>query len=307
MKYDIFKQETELIERSAEALDGGSAIDSGAFKSLLKGYKKLLKHTRRLVRISDRSEEQLLDLTRKLDEQNKTLNAQNEELVRAAQMREDVERIMRHDLKSPLMSVVALPQLLKLKGEFTEKQRGMLDKIEKAGRNMDNMIESSLDMFKIEQGTYQLHPENIDLVQMVNMVVDQLGSVQRRKKLEIVQLLGEDPMEGAKCDFQGASLLCQTMIANLVRNAMEAAPKGGTLTLSITTSDGEVAFAVHNMGVVPEELRDTFFEKYATAGKTGGTGLGTYSARLTAEAHNGSINYISSEEAGTTVEVRLPL
>jgi signal transduction histidine kinase len=57
---------------------------------------------------------------------------------------------------------------------------------------------------------------------------------------------------------------------------------------------------------VPEEIRDRFFEKYTTAGKATGTGLGTYSARLIAETHGGSVHLETSEETGTTVSVHLP-
>jgi len=60
------------------------------------------------------------------------------------------------------------------------------------------------------------------------------------------------------------------------------------------------------MGTVPESIRDHFFKKYVTAGKLKGTGLGTYSAKLIAEAHGGMINMQSSEDSGTTVTVQLP-
>jgi signal transduction histidine kinase len=64
--------------------------------------------------------------------------------------------------------------------------------------------------------------------------------------------------------------------------------------------------AIHNAGVVPEAVRDRFFEKYATSGKRSGTGLGTYSAQLIAKAHGGHIEFTTSEAEGTRVTVVLP-
>lgn len=64
--------------------------------------------------------------------------------------------------------------------------------------------------------------------------------------------------------------------------------------------------SIHNKGAVPEEIRDTFFDKYATAGKSGGTGLGTYSARLNAETLGGKISLDTSEENGTTITISFP-
>jgi CheY-like chemotaxis protein len=76
----------------------------------------------------------------------------------------------------------------------------------------------------------------------------------------------------------------------------------------ILLADGsDLLIHVHNAGEVPESLRPRFFEKYATAGKSGGLGLGAYSARLMARVQQGEIAMRSSEEEGTTVTVRLGL
>jgi len=62
-----------------------------------------------------------------------------------------------------------------------------------------------------------------------------------------------------------------------------------------------VWLAIHNAGDVPEALRDRLFEKYATSGKAGGTGLGAYSARLIVENLGGTIACLSGEGQGTTL------
>ena len=78
------------------------------------------------------------------------------------------------------------------------------------------------------------------------------------------------------------------------------------MKLAVKVGESRVSIGVHNMGVVPEEIRERFFDKYVTSGKEGGTGIGTYSARLMAETQRGTIAFTSSEEAGTAVSVTLP-
>jgi signal transduction histidine kinase len=101
-------------------------------------------------------------------------------------------------------------------------------------------------------------------------------------------------------------VLCQTIFGNLLKNAIEAVPAGQTVTVRLSGNGRQVRWSVHNPGAVAANIRPVFFEKYATAGKADGSGLGTYSARLMTECQGGRIRLDSSETAGTTVTVSLP-
>ncbi|MES2583372.1 MAG: ATP-binding protein [Pseudomonadota bacterium] len=68
----------------------------------------------------------------------------------------------------------------------------------------------------------------------------------------------------------------------------------------------QLQVAVHNEGAVPVEIRDSFFNKFVTHGKQGGTGLGTYSARMLAGAQNGIVALDVSDPGATTITVTLP-
>jgi CheY-like chemotaxis protein len=101
-------------------------------------------------------------------------------------------------------------------------------------------------------------------------------------------------------------LLCYSLLANLMRNAVEASPQGGEVSIGAFAGPGEtVVLRIHNHGAVPASVRGSFFQKYATSGKAGGTGLGTYSARLMARVQDGDIEMQTSKDAGTTLTVRL--
>ena len=78
------------------------------------------------------------------------------------------------------------------------------------------------------------------------------------------------------------------------------------MVVSLTNGD-PLRIIIQNKGAVPAEIRDRFFDKYVTCGKGGGTGIGTYSAKLLAEAQNGTISLaVSDQENQTTITVTLP-
>ena len=85
------------------------------------------------------------------------------------------------------------------------------------------------------------------------------------------------------------------------------APRESRIAIHWDRVDGRALITIHNMGAVPATMVERFFEKYTTAGKSGGTGLGTYSAMLIAKIQNGTITMATAEETGTTLRVSLPL
>jgi CheY-like chemotaxis protein len=97
------------------------------------------------------------------------------------------------------------------------------------------------------------------------------------------------------------------MLANLIKNAIEAAPDDSAVGVAVEPRGEALLIHVHNAGAVPESVRSRFFQKYATAGKSAGLGLGTYSARLMARMQQGEITLRTSQDEGTTVTVQLGL
>lgn len=92
----------------------------------------------------------------------------------------------------------------------------------------------------------------------------------------------------------------------MVKNACEAAPDDSRVTVELK-DDTPLRVEIRNTGAVPADIRERFFDKFVTKGKPGGTGLGTYSARLLARTQYGDILLdVSDEENTTTVTVVLP-
>jgi signal transduction histidine kinase len=147
----------------------------------------------------------------------------------------------------------------------------------------------------------------VDLLDVAESVLDDLRPVLRASGVSMaVNLFGAPAGPDNVFMVRSEELLCYALLSNLIKNAVEASPEGSTVTLDMRTADEHI-ITVHNAGVIPEAIRDTFFEKYVTAGKRQGTGLGTYTAKLIATTLGGSIGFTTSENQGTTMTVRLPL
>ncbi len=224
------------------------------------------------------------------------------ERKRLESLREDMERIARHDLKTPLNAVINLPLLL-LDGEgLSQEQAEMLRMIHEAGLRMLDQIDQSLTLYRIETRTFELDPQPVDLPELLARVAGDLSTMARGLGVAI-----ELEQDAEALVVRGDALLCRTMLGNLLKNAVEATGRGGQVRVRLERLDGEACVVVRNPGLVPEDLRDRFFEKYVSAGKRRGAGLGTYSARLSAEAQGGRIAMETGEERGTEITVCLPL
>jgi signal transduction histidine kinase len=227
-------------------------------------------------------------------------------LIEAGRLKEDVNRIMHHDMRNALSSIVGYPELLLLEGGLTEKQQQTLEKIRSAGYALSNMVTLGIQLYKMECGSYEYSPAVVDAAVPIRRILNGLSTLAKQKNLSFDLRLAGAPLEpGDKFEIRCEDLLFYSMLLNLITNAAEAAPDGSVVTVDMK-KENRMEISVNNMGLVPETIRESFFDKYVTEGKPGGTGLGTYSAKLMAEAHGGDIEMQTSETEGTTVTVRLP-
>jgi signal transduction histidine kinase len=242
-------------------------------------------------------------------ENEKNILKSNSYLKELVKLREQVEYMNQHDLKNPLNIVINAPHLILAKETgLSEESKKLLTASQTSAYKMLDMLNRSLDMYKMEMGHYILHPEKIDLLSILKQIVYESDiSDQDNNHYDIV-FSDNNEEKTDNLWALGENLLCYTLFYNLIQNAIEASNNRGSITIktSAYAYTQQCMVIITNEGSVPPEIRDTFFEKLVSKNKKNGTGLGTYSARLCTEVQNGSIFLDCSRENKTQIIVRLP-
>ena len=236
------------------------------------------------------------------------LKEQNKILIEHQNLLEEVERITRHDLKSPLNAIINHPELIRMYGPLNDKQLESLQLIEENGYRLLTMINHSLDLYKMETGKYTYTPFSIDIVPILNKIIyKDFNFLIENRCINVHMMMNEKPVaQNSNFFLQGNDMLCYSMFSNIIKNALEASKYGDDIYITLKAHT-MAEIQIQNSGVVPKEIQDSFFEKYSTYGKGSGTGLGTYSARLMAKTQHGTIAMKTSETIGTIITIQLPL
>jgi signal transduction histidine kinase/CheY-like chemotaxis protein len=245
-----------------------------------------------------RLEDVIRENQRKLASQSIELTAQFDAAKSALHARQEVERLAQHDLRSPLKSIESAAALLRKGRVLSVAEESLLTSIERTAARALSIVTMSLDLYRMEEGTFQFVPETVDLVVIARSVIGELVNQARTKNVHL-----EFNAAVTTLSALANHLLTTSVVDNLVRNALEAAPEHSTVTIALYQGS-RVGLMVHNEGIVHESIRDEFFEKYATHGKRGGLGLGTYSARLIARAQGGDLTMTTSAARGTLLMLK---
>ena len=97
------------------------------------------------------------------------------------------------------------------------------------------------------------------------------------------------------------------VLTNMVTNALEATPEGGTVVVGGREEPGRCTFYVRNAGAIPEEVRPRIFQRSFSTKAKKGRGLGTYGMKLLGERYlGGQVSFVTGEAIGTEFRLRLP-
>ncbi|MEK1907030.1 MAG: hybrid sensor histidine kinase/response regulator [Pseudomonas sp.] len=229
-------------------------------------------------------------------ELHKNLQTDYDNMLELSRLREDVERITRHDLKGPLAGIIGLVQNLASECKLLPQQAEELHLVEESSLQLLQMINLSNELYKIETGRFQLDAKPVDLVQMLRRLLHITGVAFADKELHLDLQLPQ----GSAHQGLGDAMLCYSLLQNLLKNACEAAPPQSQVSVRLSHEHGLVQVCLENHPAVPAEIRERFFEKFATYGKNGGTGLGTYSAKLLSEAQHGQLELQVDDQTDQT-------
>lgn len=225
-----------------------------------------------------------------------------------AELRRHIERIIQHDLRTPACNVIGVAKMLGDEAGISREQRDLYTILEQTGQNMLDTLNSSLSLYKIETGQFQLKAEVFNCVDVLRRLLGTLSKNSVFSANTLVAMFDGKPLateDGCLC--LGDPHLFHAALQNLVTNALEASPHGAEVVLQFFTGK-DCRIEVWNKGTVPLAIRDRFFEKNVTMGKAQGTGLGTYAALMMIQAQRGRVTMRTFDRENETVlTVWLPM
>ena len=240
----------------------------------------------------------------------KKLSNQNRILKENIELREQVEQIHRHDLKTPIQVMLGAAQIMQRTEPLDNaKRQKLLQEQINACFSMIDMLNRTMVLYKMEQDNCPVNITPVDVMPLFNRIAMAFDKRMAAKQVRLnVSINGAPADADSPCIISCDEMLFYIMINNLFSNALEASPDGGIVAVRILGPErGDIKIEMENQGLIPKPIRHKFFDKFVTYGKSQGTGIGTYSAKLTAQLHGGSINFsLSKQTATTTIAVSLP-
>lgn len=231
-----------------------------------------------------------------------------EHLLEMEQLRDNLVHMIVHDMRSPLMVVSWAFDLLGQQpaGALSDETREFVRSAEVQARLLTEMLDSVLDVSRLEAGAVPLSYSVVDLNALVREALDPLDRMSDRNSLCIDT--GDGPYPVA-CD----RVLVRRVLINLVSNAMRHSPPGAAVRVAVE-GDSDVArvsVADRGPGLRPEH-RQRVFDKFwqvanRKSGGSGGTGLGLTFCKMAVERHGGEVGVESEPGAGSTFWFRLPV
>jgi PAS domain S-box-containing protein len=227
-----------------------------------------------------------------------------------------------HQLRTPLTAIKWFVDLL-LEGNagaLNVEQRKQLEEVYRGNERMVALVNSLLNVSRLELGTFAVDPELIDIMQIADEVLDELRPQSELKRIGIHRVY-EKGLGRLYADPKWLEIIFQ----NLLSNAVKYTPQGGRVTLEIATCErgsiiGGRALAVDSIAIqvadsgygIPASQHEGIFKKLFRADNirrndTEGNGLGLYIVKSIVEKLGGSVWFESEENKGSTFFVTIPL
>jgi signal transduction histidine kinase/DNA-binding response OmpR family regulator/ABC-type amino acid transport substrate-binding protein len=260
-------------------------------------------------------------LEEKVEERTEELLKKQVELEEATKAKSDFLANMSHEIRTPMNAVIGMAEVLK-ETELQPEQIGYLDTIYSAGENLLDIINSILDLSKIESGNLELESVPFSFSQSIETACEIMSFRSAKKNLELLNDIAEDIPDL----LIGDPTRLRQIIINLIGNAVKFTDDGEIIVKSQLVSKEnqhvELKISVQDTGTgIPDDKLDQIFESFSQADTTitrkyGGTGLGlTISKQLVkmmdgeilveSEIGQGSIFYFNAKfEKADETEVR---
>lgn len=230
-----------------------------------------------------------------------------QQLLELEQQKQRFLRHISHELKTPLTAIREGSELLhdEVGGQLTPQQREIASILRESSLRLQKMIENLLSYTAVNSQKIVLIKERVAVIAVIEAVLAHYSLSLNSKQIRITQ------------DYQPLTLMAdkerlQTIIDNLISNAIKYTPKGGTIHIAVKQSGQFGIFEIHDQGpgVLPADRYRMFEPFYRGSGSydslVSGSGLGLSIAKEYVDAHGGEIILLPSDY-GAHFCVRLPL
>jgi len=216
-----------------------------------------------------------------------------------------MERTFFHDIMNSAGVLQGVAEIIEM-AEDLEEVRETLPILKQGATLLVEEIEAQRSLLSAEKGTLRVDVAPLEGESFMRKIAEEMRSfpeISRNKKIGVLS-----PKE--RCFALGDALLFRRVLLNMMKNALEATPKGGHVSAGCErrkdAKGDRVLFWVHNRGVMAEDVQRRIFQRsFSTKGE--GRGIGTYSMKLFMVQYlKGDIWFVSNEEEGTLFYAALP-
>lgn len=258
----------------------------------------------KLLQLLERRPQFALNIIREFSGRVRTLNKKYLDEIIQAERLAVIGRFAStivHDFKNPL-TIIGLAAELACSDDTSPPMRLQAqNKIARQVERMTNMLQELIEFAKPSGQQPQLRP--LEFARYMNPLAEEIRPELKDRGVKLVLENNPPPVE-VRIDPRRLSRL----FYNLLNNAVEAMPDGGTIHLQFTIEAGELSIAVRDTGPgIASEIAETLFRPFATHGKAHGTGLGLTICKRIVEDHRGRIWVESRAGKGATFLFTLPL
>jgi len=239
-----------------------------------------------------------------------TLTDTMEELRQADRMRRELVANVSHDLRSPIASIQGYLETVSMKdGSLPgEKRQRYVDTALKNTQRLNTLVSELFDLSKLE--TEQVEP-TVEPFPMAELVQDVVMQYRPQAEEQCVDLRAEPPEQSDR--VEGDIALLERALSNLIDNAIQYTPKGGTVRVQVLHEGSRVRVAVQDTGPgIPEDDLPHIFERSYRVEKSrdrdnGGAGLGLAIGKTILELHDSTLEVESTVGEGTIFSFSLPV
>jgi len=216
-----------------------------------------------------------------------------------------------HELRTPLNAIIGFSEMLNnpaMAPKDPARQREYAGIIHQSGQHLLSLVNTILDVSKMETGNFEIQPEPFDLGGLIDFCTDVVKLKAAEKTIALTRACL--PQIG---DIVADKRACKQILLNLLSNAIKFTQEGGSVSVQVR-ADGsfiEIAVSDTGIGVTPADLvrlGDPFFQARSTYDRPyEGAGLGLSIVRGLVGLHGGSMSFESAPGEGACATVRLPL